>query len=270
MKTRNIVVNSAVAVFLAIVSVTPIVAKTATAPSTLRKEFRNETQEMRKDVREDIKVAKTDLRKDLKDTRTDIRENVKEKLASGAGTLKKLFNGRATIGMGTVTAINGSILTVSQNSKTYTVNTGKFDTCTTQFRRRFWGSSSISEISVNDKVNVFGVWTDDAKTTVNACLVRDASIQKRFGVFFGNIISINSTGFTMSTKSENRANQTVTVSSTTTIVDRKEKKIGLGDIQIGNLVRVKGMWDNQANTITEVTNVKDFTIPIIPTPTVTP
>ena len=42
------------------------------------------------------------------------------------------------------------------------------------------------------------------------------------------------------------------------------------DVQVGHRVRVKGLWDNKLNKITEVTQVKDFTIPaqgVAPTPT---
>src|SRR3989338_8458088 len=84
---------------------------------------------------------------------------------------------------GQVTVLAGPTLTVTKDSKTYTVNTFT----NTRFRRHFWGKSSISEISVGDNVNVWGKWADDSETSINAVMVRDTSIQKRNGVFVGTV-----------------------------------------------------------------------------------
>ena len=263
---KKLIVSSATALFFAIASVSPIFAKTAT-PGGI---YRDTVKTARTEFRGEVQNEREDLKTTIKDARKNLGDDIKAKIASGEGMLKKILTGRALLGQVTLTAINGTSLTVSQNGKTISVQTGTFDKCTTQFRRRFWGSSSIAEMSVNDKLNITGIWTDDSKTSVNACLIRNVSIQKRFGVFFGNVIGINSTGLTMSTKSGNRANQTITISTSTSIINRKEQKIGLEDIQVGNLIRVSGMWDNQANTVTEVKTIKDFTLPIVPTPTPTP
>lgn len=169
------------------------------------------------------------------------------------GLFKKFFE-KAAIGTGTVTVKSGTTLTVSKNGKNITVETDS----KTQFRRRFWGKSSLAEISVGDTVNVIGQWKDDSHTTVLATLVRDLSIMKRNGVFFGIITSLNSNGWVMHTK---RGDETVTISSSTKLVNRKEVTITQSDIKVGDKVRVKGLWDKKLNTITEVTKVKDFSQP---------
>ena len=124
-------------------------------------------------------------------------------------------------------------------------------------------------MKVGDTVNVIGLWADDAHTTINAKLVRDISIQKRFGVFVGVVKSLLPTGWVMSTVSEKRGDQTVTVSGNTKFVNRKEETITQADVVAGHRVRVKGLWDRVANTVTDVTQVKDFSLPAKPTPTVT-
>jgi predicted KAP-like P-loop ATPase len=204
---------------MAITSVSPVYAKNLVED---RKEIRLETK------------AAIEARQELK---KDIREEIKEKVASRVGEIKKFFGVRMALGQASITAINSTVLTVQKDGKTYTVNTGTFDKCTTQYRRRFWGKGSLSEMSVGDMVNVFGIWSDEAKTAVNACLIRDTSIQKRFGVFFGEVKSILSTGFVMSTVSEKRADQTVTVSSSTKFINRKEGTITQADIKVGDKVR---------------------------------
>lgn len=159
-----------------------------------------------------------------------------------------------------VTAISGTILTVTKDGKPYTINT---DT-KTQFRRRFWGKGTLSEISVGDEVNIWGKWTDEGKTTIAARLVRDLSIQKRQGVFIGQIQGKTDSGFTLQTI--NRGTQTVTVDAKTKYYNRIGRLISFNDLNANDKVKVRGLWDNKLNTITEVLYVKDFSIPATPTP----
>ncbi len=196
------------------------------------------------------------VRKDIKDDRHDLKQDIKN--------LIPLFKNVANITGGQVTAVNGSSFTISKDGKTYTVNTDS----NTKFRRRFWGGSSLSEITVNDKVNVWGTWTDDNKTAINAKLVRDVSIQKRNGVFFGQVTSLGSNTFVMSTIG--RGNQTVTVSSSTKFINISGGTIAFADLKTGDRVRIRGLWDRVANTITEVKEIKDFGPKPTSTPTPTP
>ncbi len=151
---------------------------------------------------------------------------------------------RIKIDAGTLTAKNGTSLTVTKDSTTYSVTTD----ANTQLRRRFWGKATLDEMNPGDSVNVIGKWTDDTKTTVLAKLVRDLSIQKRYGVFFGTITAVS--GNTWTLNSVNRGVQTVTVSAST-------KKVNVND-----RVRIRGLWDSKLNTITEVTAVKDYSLPV--------
>lgn len=191
-----------------------------------------------------------------------------ENAGSRPGLLRQAFTlrGKAAIGEGSLTAKSGTTLTITRDGKTYTVNT---DT-STQFRRRFWGKSSLDELTVGDTLIVIGLWTDDAHTTVLAKLVRDVSIQKRFGVFFGTVSNIAGSVWTL--ESKNRGTQTVTVSGATKFVNRRGQTISQADVAVGARIRIRGLWDNTAKTVTEVREVKDFSLPpvITPTPKATP
>lgn len=198
----------------------------------------------------------------------EVREEVRENMASRPGFMNKVLSmkGRAAVGQATLSTKSGTTLTVTtKDGKTYTVNT---DT-STQFRRRFWGKSSLDEMTVGDTLDIIGQWTDDAHTSILAKLVRDTSIQKRFGVFFGTVTSVSSTGWVVQTI--NRGSQTVTVTGSTKFINRKGSAITQADIVVGHKVRVRGLWDNKSNTITGVTEAKDFTLPVVSaTPTPTP
>lgn len=178
----------------------------------------------------------------------DIREKRREKIQPLKGKGIRVIDGE-------VTAISGSSFKVTKNGKTFTVNTD----ANTRFRRHFWGKSTLAELSVKDKVNVWGVWADDSQTVINARLVRNLSVMKRHGTFFGEVTSKGTNTFVI--KSRARGNQTVTVASDTKIVNRKNESISFADIRVGDKIRVRGVWDKSNSTITEVTHLKDFSLP---------
>lgn len=173
-----------------------------------------------------------------------------------------------------VTAVSDSSLSVSKDGKTYTVNAGE----DTKVRRHYFGKSSLTEFSVGNKVNVRGVWADDSQTTIAAHMIRNLSIMKKHGTFFGTVKSTSTNSFVLT--SRHRGVQTVTTDTNTKFVNRRQQTITIVDILVGHKVRVKGLWDMSQKTVTQVTQVKDFSIPaqtttpgsptFTPTPTVTP
>lgn len=163
-----------------------------------------------------------------------------------------------------LTSMTGSSLSVTLAGQTYTITTDNH----TVFRRRFWGKAVLSEMSAGDTLNIFGKWTDTAKTTILANLIRDTSIQKRNAVFIGTITAVNGNTWTINTVA--RGTQTATVTSSAKFINRKEQTISQSDILVGHRIRIRGMWDNLANTITEITAIKDFSLPVKTTPTPTP
>ena len=180
------------------------------------------------------------------------------------GKIKLAVGKRGWIEKGTVTAISGSILTVTKEGNTYTVNTDD----KTNFRRRFGGKGQLSEISVNDTVNVLGKWQNEEKTQILATHIRNLSIQKRHATFFGTVKTKTDSSLVLTTV--NRGEQTVTIGTSTKLVNRKMEEIKMSDIQIGHRIRIKGIWDIANKTISEVIQIKDFSIPLKPSPTATP
>jgi len=216
--------------------------------------------------------AKNTIRKDIremvKENRQEIREEVKELKGTPRPTIaamRKSLNLIARLSDVTLVSKTGSMtsgaLTVkTKEGTTLTVNLG----ANSHVMRRFWGKvGSFDEMQVGDVLNITGKYTDDTKTAVNAILVRDRSIQKRFGVFIGTVSNVSATGFTLTTP--NRGAQTVTLTSSMKLTDRTGKTITATDMQNGHRVRVHGLWNVQAKTLTEVKQLKDFSLPVRPT-----
>ena len=189
--------------------------------------------------------------------RERIEERIEERVENREEKREAFKNTRATLKNVKVTSIGTSSVTVDNAGVSVVVNI----TDKTELRRKFWGKSNIDEISIGDSVQVIGRWTDDTKTAINAVMIRNESIQKRHGTFFGTVKSVSSTGFVISTI--HREDETVTVGSAK-LINRKEAVITLADIKVGDRVRVKGMWDSSAKTITEVGEIKNFSLPPLP------
>lgn len=218
-------------------------------------------------------LALTPLRREIKNT---IREIIKEEKKEASGPA---FNGDDTkeIRNGLLdkvknfmkknlkfeARVKGKITIIGIDNFSITGEDGTFQiniTDKTKILRKFGGKSSLSEFSVDDEVMVFGKFTDDTKSAVDAKTIKNNSIQKRFGAFFGKVTVINTDNFIMETAE--RGTQTVYF-GTAKIVDRKEISIILNNIKVGDRVRVKGVWDKTLSKIVEVIQIKDFSIPVI-------
>jgi hypothetical protein len=216
-------------------------------------------------LRQNLRDNKKEFVQEQKDTHIQLQEVNKEKIASRVGALKNFFNARATLNNAKITGKGDGSLSVEKDSVTYTILVDD----KSRLRRRFFGEAKLDEMSVGNVISVFGKWTDETHKTIQAEMIRNMSIQKRFGVFVGDVTAINGNDITIATV--HRDTQKATVSTTTKIVDRKEGILKITDIAVGHRIRIKGMWDKSNNTITEVTNVKDYTLPVkaTPTPTIT-
>ncbi len=61
------------------------------------------------------------------------------------------------------------------------------------------GKSNLNEFSIGDEVNIIGKYINEEKTTIDAILIRNLSIQKRWGVFFGEVITKSANNFVIRT-----------------------------------------------------------------------
>jgi len=194
---------------------------------------------------------KEQLKERLKQEREQVRTN-----AQNIRSTAKSMRGKAMhINGATVKAASESGLTITKDGKDYTVTTST----STQIRRKFWGKSILSDIAVGHTVNVWGRWADDAQTTITARLIRDLSIQKRNGVFIGTVKSKDASSFVLSTRL--RGDQTIMHDANTKFVNRRGVSITATEISVGDRVRVKGLWDRVTNNVTQVTQVKDYSLP---------
>jgi len=235
----------------------------------IKEEVKPTIAAIREETKESIKLTITanpsvkpqEVRKEIREENKGLLEQIKNQVKEKLQALK--FNARIT---GKITEIGENHIKVSDNrdGKIYQVNI----TEKTQLRRRFWGKSSLSEFSVGDEVNVIGHFTDETKTTIDAVLIRNLSIQRRWGVFFGEVLSKE--GNVLTIKTIGRGELKVYLTNSTKLVNRRGETITLNDIQVGHRIRVKGVWNKDLKEIKETDEVKDFSLPPSPTKSLTP
>ncbi len=224
-------------------------------------------EERRNEIRERLNQATTpaqrkEIRNEIKEQNQGLLDQIKNQVKERLQNLR--FSAKVS---GKIMEQGDNFMKVRANDeKIYQVNIND----KTQLRRRFWGKAELEEFSVGDEVNVIGRYTNEEKTTIEAVLIRNLSIEKRWGVFFGQIVAKGSDSFVMETV--NRGKQTVYVGKAK-LINRRGETINFNAIQEGHRVRVKGVWDKNLSKIIEVEEIKDFSLPPLPTkktnPTVT-
>lgn len=242
---------------------------------TYKQEIAPTTKAIKDEVKPTISAIKEEMKDEIKKASPEARKEVKEQLREkNKGLFEEIKNqvreklqalkpARLT---GKITEIGSNFIKVDSEGKVYQVNI----TEKTQLRRHFWGKSNLSEFSVGDEVNVIGRYTDETKTTIEAILIRNNSIQKRWGVFFGEVVAKNADNFVI--KTINRGQLTVYFGSAK-FVGNDEKPLTYADLQVGQRVRIKGVWDKTLSKITEVDQVKVYhlrKLTVTPTATVNP
>jgi len=233
----------------------------------IKEEVKPTIAAIREETKESIKLTITanpsvkpqEVRKEIREENKGLLEQIKNQVKEKLQALR--FNARLT---GKITEIGGNYIKVSDNKdgKIYQVNI----TEKTQLRRHFWGKSSLSEFSVSDEVNVIGRYTDETKSTIEAVLIRNKSIQKRWGVFFGEVTAKNSDNFVI--KTINRGDLTVYFGNAK-FVDNSGNQLSYNALSVGSRVRVKGVWDKDLKKLSEVDEVKIFNkkVSLTPKPT---
>lgn len=232
----------------------------------IRKTYKQEVAPTIKAIKDEVKPTISAIKEEMKDeikkaspeARKEVREELKEK---NKGLLEEIKNqvkeklqalkpARLT---GKITEIGSNFVKVESEGKNYQVNINE----KTQLRRHYWGKSSLSEFSVGDEVNVIGRYTDETKTTIEAVLIRNKSIQKRWGAFFGEVIAKNTDNFVI--KTINRG-EIMVYFGNAKFVGNDEKSLTYADLQVGQRVRVKGVWDKELSKLIEVEEVKVYNL----------
>lgn len=216
----------------------------------------NQNKVAAQEARDEKKITTQAAKDEKKLDRLEFKQELKDKISSKVAEIKNKVLLRIILNDANVTATGASTLTVEKDGTAYTINI----TDKTKIVRRFFGKATLADIKVGHKILVVGKRVAENSTTIDAVLIRDLSIQKRFGAFVGTVTGITGDSFTLNTVA--RGVQKALVGTTTKFVNRKNVTITKADVLVGHRIRVKGTWDSSVNTITEITQVKDYDLPV--------
>lgn len=231
------------------------------ANTNLRQEIRNQLkQQVEIQVEKGATISPSGF---IKQLRNEIKNEIREKNQGVFDQIKNQIKEKLNLNAkieGVIESIeNNSLMIKNNKGDSYKVEI----TDNTKLIRRFGAKSSLNEFRSGDQVIVFGKYTSDDKKTVEARLVRNLSIQKRWGVFFGEVISQSDTSFVI--KTINRGELTVYFNNQTKFLSHDKQSISFKDLKVNDRVRIKGVWDKDLKELREVDEVRVF-----PKPSITP
>ncbi len=149
-----------------------------------------------------------------------------------------------------ITALSGSVLTVTQTwgsyVSTWTINVDG----STELIRRYGGKSSLGEFAVGDYIATRGMLdTSKVQPTITAKVIRDYSIQRENATFTGTVQSVNPSNQSFILATPNRGNQTIFVSSST-VVKQGGATSTFAALSVGQkITKASGVWNNLSSTM---------------------
>ncbi|TAN32744.1 hypothetical protein EPN28_04485 [Patescibacteria group bacterium] len=117
----------------------------------------------------------------------------------------------------------------------------------TQIVRRYWGKSSLEELTPGDKLHIVAKRGEDGVFT--ATVVKDESIHVTFRVHNGKIESIDAAAQTFVLKQNNKRQVTVKVSAKTKLFVLGVTNPTFADLKVGMRAHVRGVINNRTKTI---------------------
>lgn len=151
-----------------------------------------------------------------------------------------------------VTSVAGATINATATWGSTVFNWAVVTDSGTEFVRRFGGASGTSEISAGDFISFQGVLdtTVASPITVKASVVKDWSIQKKRGSFYGTVSSVDVSAKSFVLASEDRRDITVKVTDSTKIVKGNETTVGaFSDITVGAKLTAAGLYNNQTKIL---------------------
>ncbi|MCS6956457.1 MAG: hypothetical protein NZM02_01235 [Patescibacteria group bacterium] len=221
---------------------------------------------IKKEIKPTIQVIKDEMKPTISFIKQEKKEQMKEIRKKNKNLLEEIKNQikEKVKNLKFEAKIKGKIIEIGQNylkiitddRKQYQVNISEG----TQLRRRFWGKSTLKEFAVGNEVLIIGKFINEEKNTIEAVLIRNLSIQRRWGIFFGEVTTVSQNYLII--KTAKKGELKVYVSEKTNLKNRKEEIIKWEDIKIKDKVRIKGVWDKDLKEIRETEEIKDFSLPL--------
>lgn len=161
-----------------------------------------------------------------------------------------------SIGRGEVKNVSGNTLVVTdkKDNKDFNVVVDE----KTKLIGKSLGKILINDIKVGHKVVIEGKIENGDSSTIKAKSVIDLSLEIRSGQFRGVVSEVNSDSLVMKV----RGGKSIKVMlGSAELTDRTGKWVGITQVIVGDVIKVKGLYNGDENILTNVTSIKDSSLP---------
>lgn len=178
------------------------------------------------------------------DSKTKERlQRIEQKVSTGSSkNVQKDNKARGKHTLGTIRAINGSIILVDNKNTTQQILTDA-ETDFLQVGDRGRTNISLRELRIGDRVAVYGIAKDQNTGTAEA-VVRLTKSQPARHALFGKITLVNGSTFTISHIQQEKVLGTV-VANNSTEIKGKSGNLTTRDLSAGVVIAVSGTVDNR-------------------------
>lgn len=173
----------------------------------------------------------------------------------GVGPIDARNFGNAKIVKGNLVSISEDVLTVNKDNEQFDIEVDN----QSKVLSRYYSKIDTKDLKNGDQVSIWGKWVDEAKTMIQAKLIRDLSREIRKGVVNGKFKKISETQFSV-TKANGKV-FTVTFDEKTKIMNRKGENILYSAIKDNDHVAVTGLVDHSKLTVVNTSKVRDLDLP---------
>jgi hypothetical protein len=175
----------------------------------------------------------------------------------GAGPVDARTFGNAKIVKGDLVSVSEDVLTVNTGSQQFDVEVDD----QSKVLSKYYSKIDHKDLKSGDQISIWGKWIDEAKTVIQAKLVRDLSQEIRKGVVNGIFTRVSDTQFTV-TKANGKIFK-ITIDTNTKIMNRKGDIISYNNIKNNDHLAVTGLVDHSKLTVTNTSKVRDLDLPQI-------
>lgn len=241
-----------------------------------KKEILPTLKTIKKEIKPTVAVIREETRKELNQIsiptgRNEIRNEIRLENKGAVEEIKNQIKEKSQ-NLRLQVKIIGNILEISDKTWNIRDSNGKIYEIKidekTQLKRKYFGNALLSDFSEGDQIMVIGKFINEEKTIIEAILIKNLLLEKRWGVFFGEVKEVYEKSLVLRTSM--RGELTVYLGAETKIINRREELIEWKMIAVGHRLRVKGVWDKKLKEIKEVEEIKNFSLPSTLNKTVSP
>jgi len=173
----------------------------------------------------------------------------------GASPIDARNFGNAKIVKGNLVSVSEDVLTVNKDNEQFNIEVDD----QSKVLSKYYSKIDHRDLKNGDQISIWGKWVDEAKTVVQAKLIRDLSREVRKGVVNGIFTRISDTQFFIA--KANGKKFTITFDGNTKIMNRKGNTILYSDIKNNDHLAVTGLVDHTNLTVVNTSKVRDLSLP---------